>query len=81
MDNKELFAFVNNVLETIKVDSEQANITYFDDRRIIVSVNDSGKQYSIRTWTINKYGVRYSVFELVADHGIPITDSKYYFFN
>lgn len=79
MENKELFAFVNYVMETIKVNMEQMKITYIDDRRIILS-NDN-KQYSIRMWNVNKYGIRYSVFELVADHGIPIIESNYYFFN
>lgn len=78
MDNKELFDFVSNVMGTIKVDTEHAKITYIDDRRIILSNDD--KQYSIRTWNINKYGVRYSIFELVDDYGIPIVDSNYYFF-
>lgn len=81
MVNKELFDFVKYVMETIKVDMEQAEITYFDDRRIILSVNTNNKRYSIRTWNINKYCVCYSIFELIEDYGIPIVESKYYFFN
>lgn len=81
MVNKELFDFVCNVMGTIKVDMEQAKITFFDDRRIVLFVDDRNKEYVIRTWNINKYCVRYSVFEMVGNHGVSIIDSQYYFFN
>ena len=81
MVNNELLDFVSYVCNKAGFDMEKVKIIDYDLKRVYLAVDSESNNYNIRLWDIHPNVIRYSLFELVKDYGMPIIEIQYYFFN
>ena len=69
--------FVKSVLSASKLSYNNFVIDDYDCDRVYLHID--GKEYNIRTWDIDSKGIRYTLFEIVGDHGEEVCNGYYPF--
>ena len=75
--SRQVKEFVDYVLCAADVKYTNAKIIDYDCDRIYLAIDSMENNYIIRTWNVNEYGIRYSLFEY-GEVVKEIIESQYY---
>ena len=69
--------FVNYVIDTANINSENVKILDYDLDRVYLAIDSEENNYNIRMWNITNDYIQFTLYKLVDDHGEDVANGVF----